>query len=146
MTLAVISFLLIFAAMPAAYLLLQRHSRLSVARIQTTRLAARDETEASARRQDTAMLIRRDKPESGGRIRSLASRIQSDERLSQLLEKAGVRCSSARFLRKCGLAAAAGAIPIVFLAPNSLAWGALPVAALCGAMPVLQLKRKVRRR
>jgi tight adherence protein B len=146
MTLALVSFLLVFAAMPAAYLLLQRQSRQNVARLQTSRLVARDASEASANRQEVAVLIRRDRPKSGNRVRSLVSRIQSDERLTDLMEEAGVRCPPVVFLRKCGLTAAAGAIAVILLAPARLTWGALPAALACGSFPILQLKRKVRRR
>ncbi|MDQ6678262.1 MAG: type II secretion system F family protein [Acidobacteriota bacterium] len=146
MILAIASFLLIFAAMNIAYLFLRRHTRRADTRLQTRRLTLPGEPGTPVRQQAAAVLIRRDRPEGGNRIRAFASRIQSDERLGQLLERAGVHYGPARFIRMCALTAVLGGALFLCIAPHSLALIAVPFAATCGVLPLFRLKRKVRRR
>jgi tight adherence protein B len=146
MILAASSFILVFAAMTLAYLLLQRHARHAVERLQTTRLSGRDETETSVRRQAVAILIRRDKPDIGRGLRSLSSRLQSNERLARLMEKAGVRSAPSSLIRKSAIAAVIGGAAVAGLAPRSVILLSIPIAVLCGALPFWQLKRKVKKR
>jgi len=146
MILAFTSFLLLFAAMPAVYLLLQRHARHSVERLQTTRLSGRDDSGPSVRQQAVALLIRRDKPEAGTRLRGLVKRLRADERVTQLLEKAGVRSATGPFLRKCAVVGGIGGVGVLVFVPGTLALLAIPAAVLFGYIPVFLLKRKVRKR
>jgi tight adherence protein B len=146
MILALASFLLITAATPVLYLLMQRHAKHSAERLQTARLSGRDDSGPSVRQQAVALLIRRDKPEAANRLRGLAARLQSNEYLAQLLEKAGVRSAAGPFFRRCAVMGGAAGLAVLFFAPNAFALLALPAAGIVGMTPVFLLKRKVRRR
>lgn len=145
MFLAAMSFLLVFLAANAAYLVLRQRQRGKEARL-LRRVGAWQPVPEAKVPIKAPMLMRQVHDHAPRGLQALLPRLFSQENVRKKLERAGKKAEPAQILRLCALFAAAGAVATFFLGSGVWLLTAIPVALLCGYLPLWKLNGKIRKR
>ncbi len=145
MLLPLMSFVLVFVAANSAYLVLRQRLRRREARL-LSRVGAWQPMERAKVERKAPMLIRQAAPQRFSWVHALTPQLFSQDSLRHKLDRAGKSTEPAKLLRTCAGFAAVGAVACLVLLSGIWLLMAIPVAMICGYLPLWRLNGKIKKR